>query len=125
MPVDGGEPGRSVRDLQRGTDTLVAVHRGAPDRGGPRGQGAGERGRGMVGRGRESSNGGVLKMLSRRASGRTSERANERASLARHGPLPCRGIIGTPCIIACVPYTRCAVCDWIGGDGSREIADPN
>lgn len=39
--------------------------------------------------------------------------------------LPCRGIIGTPCIIACVPYTRCAVCDWIGGDGSREIADPN
>lgn len=39
--------------------------------------------------------------------------------------LPCRGIIGTPCIIVCVPYTRCAVCDWIGGDGSREIADPN
>lgn len=39
--------------------------------------------------------------------------------------LPCRGIIGTPCIIACVPYLRCAVCDWIGGDGSREIADPN
>lgn len=30
MPADGGEPGRSVRDLQRGTDTLVAVHRGAP-----------------------------------------------------------------------------------------------
>lgn len=27
MPVDGGESGRSVRDLQRGTDTLVAVHR--------------------------------------------------------------------------------------------------
>lgn len=97
MPVDGGESGRSVRDLQRGTDTLVAVHRGAPARGG--------------------SNGGVLKMLSRRAE-RTSEPR-------RRGPLPCRGIIGTPCIIACVPYTRCAVCDWIGGDGSREIADPN
>lgn len=51
-----------------------------------------------------------------------SERVNERLNA---GPLPCRGIIGTPCIIACVPYTRCAVCDWIGGDGSREIADPN
>lgn len=61
------------------------------------------------------SNGGVLKMLSRQAGERTSQR----------GALPCRGIIGTPCIIACVPYTRCAVCDWIGGDGSREIADPN
>lgn len=52
MPVDGGESGRSVRDLQRGTDTLVAVHRGAPT--GARGQGG--------------SNGGVLKMLSRRDS---------------------------------------------------------
>lgn len=106
MPVDGGESGRSVRDLQRGTDTLVAVHCGPePARGG-----------------RGGTNGGVLKMLSRRA----SERANERASLVeRRGPLPCRGIIGTPCIIACVLYTRCAVCDWIGGDGSREIADPN
>lgn len=109
MPVDGGESGRSVRDLQRGTDTLVAVHRGAPTGGGRGGE---ERG------GPGGSNGGVLKMLSRRASERTSESC-------RHGPLPCRGIIGTPCIIACVPYTRCAVCDWIGGDGSREIADPN
>jgi len=30
MPVDGGESGRSVRDLQRGTDTLVVVLHGAP-----------------------------------------------------------------------------------------------
>lgn len=57
---------------------------------------------------------GVLKILSRQASQR-----------GQRGPcMPCRGIIGTPCIIACVPYMRCAVCDWIGGDGSREIADP-
>lgn len=51
--------------------------------------------------------------------------ASGRARTSQRWALPCRGIIGTPCIIACVPYTRCAVCDWIGGDGSREIADPN
>lgn len=34
MPVDGAESrARSVRDLQRGTDTLVAVHPWGPDRG--------------------------------------------------------------------------------------------
>lgn len=74
MPVDGGEPGRSVRDLQRGTDTLVAIHRGAPI------GGEGRQG------GREASNGGVLKMLSRRA----SERAGERASKSLRDAGPCR-----------------------------------
>ena len=50
------------------------------------------------------------------------------AASMRLGALSCCGIIGTPCIIACVPYARTArstVCDWIGGDGSCEIADPN
>lgn len=65
MPVDGGESGRSVRDLQRGTDTLVAVHRRAPTRGrghkGARGQ---QRGR-------------VENALT------ASERANERVSPTR------------------------------------------
>lgn len=67
MPVDGGESGRSVRDLQRGTDTLVAVHRGAPTggrRGGTRGARGQQRGR-------------VENALT------ASERANERVSPTR------------------------------------------
>jgi len=68
MPVDGGESGRSVRDLQRGTDTLVAVHCGPQP--GVRGPGGG--------RGGEAhQRGRVENALT------ASERANERASLAR------------------------------------------
>lgn len=105
MLVDG-EAGSEFRDLQRGTNVLVVRGRlqgsdwYARWEGGTR-QGGQQRGR-------------VENALT--ASGRENEPT---------WALPCRGIIGTPCIIACVPYTRCAVCDWIGGDGSREIADPN
>lgn len=70
MPVDGGEPGRSVRDLQRGTDTLVAVHRGAPTGGREGGEGGGQ----------QQQRGRVENALT------ASERANGRASLADTGP---------------------------------------